>query len=415
MKHFTTLMVAVLLASVLFAQTTETVSTEAGYTNEVYYTLNDGNTVSIASNDWDLGFASDGVGFGSSAIKVNDGTGVELYLFSTDTNDWALVDTVGFDWAGFRLVSSDESWGTGAFANTPPIDDFDLGWGEYSTLTHIVTGDRVFVIKLANESYRKLIIERLQSGVYYFRYANLDGSGLVSTSISKSNYGGKNFGYYSLENGAALDREPETTTWDLLFTKYVTDVGGGQLYGVSGVLANVNVQTAQVDNSADVNTEHYYGLDYSFNIGEIGSDWKEFNMSTFQYDIVADRVYFVQDNVGDIYRIIFTGFGGSANGNFGFTKELVGNVGVKEALANNAIVDIYPNPATDIITVVYTTTDRSGTISLFDMNGRKVLAESTSTSGLQTRPIALNTVTSGIYFLSISSENGRVVKKVVIQ
>ncbi|HIP31124.1 MAG TPA: hypothetical protein EYG86_00025, partial [Crocinitomicaceae bacterium] len=116
----------------------------------------------------------------------------------------------------------------------------------------VITGDRIFIIKLADGTYQKLIIEMLQGGVYTFKYADLDGENEVSASLTKSDYDGKNFGYYSIQNNTVLDREPVSPEWDLLFTKYVVDLGGGFLYGVSGVLANVNVQVAQANGVADV-------------------------------------------------------------------------------------------------------------------------------------------------------------------
>jgi len=43
----------------------------AGYANENYYTLSNQNKVSVARNNWDLAFASDGVGGAGSTIRIN--------------------------------------------------------------------------------------------------------------------------------------------------------------------------------------------------------------------------------------------------------------------------------------------------------------------------------------------------------
>ena len=78
------------------------------------------------------------------------------------------------------------------------------------------------IIKLSNGDYKKLQMIKLSSGVYDFKYANIDGSNEVITNVSKSNYTSKNFGYYSLTNETELDREPDSDSWHILFTKYVS-------------------------------------------------------------------------------------------------------------------------------------------------------------------------------------------------
>ena len=125
----------------------------------------------------------------------------------------------------------------------------DLGWGNYSFITHYVTADSLFVVKLPSGSYKKLWIDRLASGVYYFTYADLDGSNEVSETVTKSDFTNKNFAYYSIDSQTELDREPANDSWDLLFTKYTTmlNYGGAQMpYGVTGVLSNAGVEVNKV-------------------------------------------------------------------------------------------------------------------------------------------------------------------------
>jgi len=412
MKRNLLLIATFITSGYISAQVTETVSMGAGYANENYYTLNGGNEVSIDRSDWDLAFASDGVGFGSSTIRINGAMGTELYKYNNNIGDWATVDTTGFSWSTNQLRNSDESWRTGAFENTTPASSSDLGWGTYSTVTHIVVGDRIFVLKLADATYRKLIIEKLQSGVYTFKYANLDGSNEVTTTVTKSNYSGKNFGYYSIQNNSALDREPVSTTWDLLFTKFQRGSDG---YGVTGVLANVDVKVAKAYPVNDVNTASYTGQNYTFDIGTIGYDWKSFNMSTFQYDIEDSLVYFVEVRNQDVYRIIFTGFGGSSNGNFIFTKELVGNtVGIEDNTITNQILSIYPNPTSTTVNLTFEGSENTQ-IALFDVTGKQVFAKSNSNLGLNQETIDVSNFPKGMYFLTLTSENNKSTQKVIIQ
>lgn len=409
-------MASLFSAGFLSAQITDTVSVGAGYANENYYLLNNGNEQPILRNDWDLAFASDGIGFGSSVIRINGGQGTELYLFGNDTTQWSTLDTTSFNWQTNRLINADTSWSTGAFNNFTPSSGFDLGWGTYSTITHIVSGDRIFILKLANGNYKKIIIDKLQSGVYYFRYADLNGANLVNATVTKSNHVGQNFGYYSIQNQQELSREPVSISWDLLFTKYTTDLGGGMYYGVTGILSNVNVKVAQVNNVPDVNTVSHIGQNYTFNIGTIGYDWKSFNMTTYQYDIEDSLVYFVEDANQDIYKVIFTDFGGSANGNYIFTKELVGTVGLEEEIAQNTILNVYPNPAKDIVNITFNAKRNNTQIAIYDLTGKQVVSEQINVGeGLNRHQISVSNLNKGIYFLKLVSGNHSSTEKLIIR
>ena len=409
MKRNLLLIAAFITGGYAFAQVTDTVSMGAGYGNENYYTLNNGNEVAVVRNDWDLAFASDGVGFGSSSIRINGPMGVELYKYSSSIGDWSTVDTTGFAWGANQLVDSEESWTVGAFENTTPVSAFDLGWGTYSTVTHIVTGDRIFILKLSNGDYKKMIVNSLISGVYSFQYADLNGSNLVNTTITKSNYSGKNFGYYSIQNTASLDREPVSSSWDLLFTKYITDLG--IYYGVTGVVANVGVEVAQVYPVNDVNTESHLGQSYTTNITTIGYDWKQY---TGTYVIEDSLVYFVEVPNADIYRIIFTGFGGSSTGDFIFTKELVGTVGIEEDVEESEILSVYPNPVSDIVNVTFIGSNNTQ-ISIYDVTGKQVFEKNSSNTGLTQEKIDVSNLKKGIYFLMLTTAKNKSTQKIIVQ
>lgn len=84
---FTTLFSVFLIGAISAQQITDTVTTNPSYANEVYYNLQSGNEQSIQRNDWDLAFASDGVGFGSSTIRINGGKELSyFYMEMTQLN-----------------------------------------------------------------------------------------------------------------------------------------------------------------------------------------------------------------------------------------------------------------------------------------------------------------------------------------
>jgi hypothetical protein len=399
-----------------YSQVLETVTMNASYSDENYYTLSNNNKVTAVRSDWDLAFASDGVGGGTSTVRINGGMGTELYKYSNNISDWSTVDTTGISWDTNQLVNSDTSWTAGAFENTTPASGFDLGWGTYNMITHIVEGDKIFILKLANGEYKKLIINSLISGIYSFQYANLDGSSLVNTTIDKSNYAGKNFGYYSIQNTQEIDREPVSNTWDLVFTKYVTDLGGGTYYPVTGVLSNKGITVAQVNNVGDVNNITHLDHNYETKINTIGYDWKSYSFSTSSYVITDSLVYFVELPNEDIYKVIFTDFGGSANGDFIFTKEKVFAVGLGENLVKSEILNVYPNPASEVINVTFVSTEAYSSLAVYDLVGKKLLSKNMNlNSGLSQQELDVSQLSKGTYILMLTSENTRKTQKISIQ
>ncbi len=412
MKRIILLLTAVATLGTAHAQITKTISTGAGYANENYYELSSENEASVVRDNWDLAFASDALGFSSSAIRINGTTGTELYKFNNDIADWANVDTTGFDWASNQLINSDTAWTVGAFDNTTLADDYDLGWGSYSFITHAVVGDRTFIIKLADATYRKLVIEKLLGGIYEFKYADLDGTNEVSTNISKTDFSGKNFAYYSIQNNVEVDREPAASTWDLVFTKYQRNSDG---YPVTGVLANTGVNVVQLDNVNDVDNVPFPSQAFGADISTIGYDWKSFNMNTFQYELEEARVYFVENANQDIYKLVFTGFGGSRSGDYTFTQELVTLTGLDDN-ATLGNLEMYPNPSRGNVNIVYSNQDALPVdIELYDLTGQKVYSETISNSASGLNQYQLDNLNQGIYVVVLrTGDNQTIQKKLVI-
>ena len=418
MKKITTFLFSLAIAGTSFATViNDTVHTNPNYTNDNYYRLSDLNQSTVDRSNWDIAFACDGLGGQAFNLRINGGIGTELYLFSNDTSDWSTLDTTGFNWSQNQLFNMDTSWSVGAFNSLTPQSGFDLGWGTYNMTTHHINGDRIFIVKLADATYRKLIVESLISGVYTFKYAPLTGGNTTTDMITKSNYTGKNFAYYSLQNGMALNREPDSEDWDLLFTKYVTMIAPNTPYAVTGVLANHSVKVAQVNNVADPYTESHIGPTYGHYINIIGSDWKSFNMSTFQFDIEDSLVYFVEDHNTHIYRIVFTGFTGQSAGEYHLDVEKVTGVGVEETIElDNNILNVFPNPAGNNVTVTFNASDNNSFISIIDITGKEVLTRNINQGkGLTQERFNVVDLKQGIYFIRITSGNKTSTEKLIIK
>jgi methionine-rich copper-binding protein CopC len=398
----------------------DTVSIGASYANQVWYSLANDNQGAAPKNNWDLAFDVSGQG---SSIHINSITGTTLWNYpNADTSGWNTLDTTGINtWA--KRWNSDTAWYMGAMGRyASPTNSSDLDWGMYSTITHAVTGDSLYVIKLANGTYKKLRIISLASGSYNFRYADLNGTNLQNASLAKATYTNQNFGYYSIQNNVALSREPLTASWDLLFTQYTAFLSTPPTitpYSVTGILQNKNVRVAEVKPIANANSYTNWNIHtLKTAINEIGYDWKVFTSS---FVIEDSLVYFVKAKNGDIWKVIPTGFGGSANGNFIFSKEKLSAVGINENNGKEmATMAVYPNPSKgNDVTVVLSAGELTQVpaLTVYDMNGKAVKSmQLENTINNQVNVFNLNTesLATGVYMVDIKIGNYSAHQKLII-
>lgn len=396
------------------AQTTvnDTVSVGAGYANQVWYSLENDEQGTQAKDNWDLAFDMESI---TSGIRINSAAGVQLWGYpKSDVSGYASVDTTGLSTWDNRW-NSDTSWTYGAMGRyADPNNGFDLDWGQYDINTHKVLGDSIYIIQLVNGDFKKLVIESLSGGVYSFKYADLDGSNAQTGSVDKANFTNKQFGYFSLVSNQTVSREPDADAWDIVFGQYTGFVPIA--YTVTGGLHARGVHTAKAENIGNVNTYNNYGAHtYSPAINTIGYNWKSFNGSA--YDIADSTVYFVQPENGDFWKLVFTGFGGSSNGNIMFAKTKLVGVSVKGINGKKDIsFATYPNPAMgQDVTVVYNASE-DATITVYDMSGRTVVAGNmTKGNGLQQYIIPAAKLNAGMYIISVQSQNGRATQKLIVK
>ena len=405
--------VAATSSSINFTQGSVTI----GSTNQSYYHFENGEVANINSLDWDLAFDASGYG---SGIRINGASGTELYVYPNgDTSSWSTVDTAGLN--SWSLVhNSDTSWSKGAFnKNIVASDPFDQGWGIYSMITHFITGDSLHVIKLSNGNCKKLQLQQLAGGTYSFKYADIDGSNEVSTTIAKSDFAGKNFGYYSLQTNQSIDREPSADSWHIVLTKYITQFAPGMPYGVTGVLTNAGLETAKVEGiHVDSVNESAYNNDlYNSRINNIGWDWKSFSMATFSYSIQDSLSHFVKDADDNIWKVVMTGYVGSGVGNITFNSEQIGFTGQQE-IENETLFNVYPNPAVGSeVSILYDIDqlDINNRLDIYDMNGRIVKSMKLYNNGFNDKRISLDNFESGIYLISLTNGNEVIKRKLIVQ
>lgn len=412
------LFTALLLAGsqLLNAQATaETVSIGAGYSDETWYSLENGEQGTKTPADWDLTF--DLNGFGTS-IRINSGNGVLLYAYPNgDINDWSTVDTAGLStWT--PSYNSESTWFEGALdQNINPNDPFDVGWGIYDMNTHIISGDSIFIIKLIDDTYRKLRIDQMAGGAFDFTFANLDGTNEVQAQVVKADYTDKLFGYYSIQNEVAVDHEPVTVeNWDLFFGKYTGFIPTP--YNLTGIIAGPNTEVVQIDGVSDVANYNDWGAEtFTYDISTIGADWKEFMFSTMSYEIADDVVYFVKTQAGDVWKLIPTGFGGSSNGDFEFTKEKISALSTDENGLPNAEVVVYPNPATENVSLILNNMNaNSSTVQILNLNGQVLFNENyVGSSNFEVKNIPVSSFDTGVYLVKVKSGEEYFNQKLIIK
>lgn len=394
-KGLLSFVAALSFGSAVFAQTraNDSVIINPGYTNQVFYDLSTSSVASVSNTNWELAFQVSGF---EAAIYVNGKNNTKLYNALKDTTHWASIttaDTAGLIAPWNQCFNSDTSWRKGAFNQGIDLSNpFDLGWGVYDMNTHAVVGDSLYFLQLGNGTVKKLWIHALAGGAYMFSYANLDGTNQVDAMVNKANYTNQIFGYYSIAADSALAREPQKTTWDLAFQQYyaVTPFP----YKVVGVLQNEGV-LAQKVYPVDTATMNYTVANFNHLINTIGFDWKSFDMNTNSWVIADSTVYFIQDRNNTIWKVIFTGFGGSASGKIKFSKEQVlTNIGINTLDKSNCYV--YPTLAASTINVVHA--DNARQISILNQLGQVIKTQNASSI---VNSIDVSELTSGIYFVQV--------------
>lgn len=381
------------------AQIEDSVTMNAAYSMDVFYSLENSTVQSVAGSEWTIAFST---GAQTSSIYINDGRGVELYKTTVNIANFEnTLDTTGIEsWT--QLHNEYNDWDHSAFEDGATGHP-NYGWGSYNAVSHIVNGDKVFVLKSLNNEYYKAMVVKKASGAWHYRYATLNNSFDTTIVYQASDLIMKNFAYLNMDNNTILDREPANNTWDMLFTKYY-DVD--QTYILTGILLNRGVEAIQID-GVPVEDATYVGSTFDTNTKTIGADWKSFNMSTYLYDLVADRSYFVKQKDGDIYKIVLTGFTGSSTGKTFFTKE---KLEVSTAINNIEAINslgLYPNPSRNTANLVIDSKNNTEiSYTIYNMVG-KAMDSNTAilNTGLNALQLNVANYSQGVYLVQVQNGN----------
>jgi len=390
------IVLAVLMSTTVFSQNIETVTMNAGYTDDVYFSLDNGEITRVDRTNWDIAFYANVY---TAGIITNDGNSIVLKTYPNgDISSWDNVDTTGYSsWT--EMYNDETDWENGAF-NRNQTGHPDYGWGTLSMVDFNITGDSLFLIQLPDGVVKKLKIDKKYSSLdkYEFTYANIDGSDEYAVELDLKPFEEDNFYYYSLTNNQAIDREPAGNTWDLLFTKYHAV---GIPMPVTGVFSNVNTGVAKYEHvTPDFVNWNMNDLDSTKNV--IGYNWKSFNMSTFSYTINDSIVYFVQSTEGNIYKIHFTSFEGASTGNIEFTSELISLNDIGDFNIDDEEFVLFPNPTSNNVNINGDFQNKTD-VTIYNITGQRVYYN--TVQNCNTTSIPVSDFNSGIYFVRITRGN----------
>lgn len=287
-------------------------------TYQSFFRLQDTIIVSYFSNaDWDLGFESTPSGYhvilNTSKFMFAGNTG--LTDFSSVTSN--VADTMIFD------------------TSSGNIDSTAIGkWADFSNpLTPIYPKNVYIINRGTSESgtsygFKKIVFEKLENGIYYIHYANLDNSDEHYFQITKNP--SISFVQFSFDDGGNIDtQQPNKDLWDLKFTKYSTilyDNGKPVQYPVRGVLINSGISVAKDTKKQFYSININDVATYSFSTKQdiIGYDWKIYVDGI--YSIIPNLSYIIKDRLDNYYKIRFTGYkNGSLIGYPSFEMEKLNN------------------------------------------------------------------------------------------
>lgn len=425
-KQLLSLGLVAMTAITATAQVTGTVSMGAGYANNKWYSLANGEVGTQPANNWDIALAATAnpsnplTAVGLMNIKAGSlyvATGIPVAEFDT-------LSTFNSSWTVTPLYNSDTTWVDGAF-NQASTGGMDYGYGSYNMGNHSIEANKIFVIKYTNGDYRKLLVTlNTMAGTYTVIHDKLDNSDRDTLTPTISTYSGKNFLYIKLTDKTVLDREPASANWDLLFTQYTDNAIE---YTVTGILQNIGVQVIKATGVTSPQTyTNHAAHTFSTAINGIGYNWKTYDMSNNTYTIDPTLVYFAKDKAGDIWRVVPTGFGGSANGDFIFSKEKMvttptntnSGVGLSENEAAVTKMAVYPNPSngTDVSLILSTEKNANASVYVLDLNGKVVSSENFEiNAGLSQHALNTNSLSAGVYFIRLNVNGATATQKLIIQ
>ena len=290
------------------------------YLNQIYYKLPTKTIFTSDYRSWDLAFETTSGGF---HIWVNGGN--QILVSNTNSDDFDhITDTLGSHWMWDASSGNKDSTAIGEWVNFIPTNP-SVGEGAElikspGRFEKSDVATTVFLVDLgpdtalaSNERFKKIVFETVNNHEYTFKYANIDGSDFHQVTIDKEPEFA--FTYFSIRNGGMMVHpEPIKKDWDILFTRYRTQLfsaGNYMPYVVTGVLINPDGYSVAVDSSiafTDADYDFAKNLTYKTNRDAIGYEWKKYLFNPPTYEVYPQINYFIKDKTGFIWKLHFISF-----------------------------------------------------------------------------------------------------------
>jgi len=174
---------------------------------------------------------------------------------------------------------------------------------------------------------------------------------------------------------------------------------GGDWEDISSSLPDVPVN--------DIEKDIYGNLFIATDIGVLASDDEGENWVIFGADIPS--VVVTDIHIHEQSETLFA----ATYGRSSYKMNISGNILSTSNFISESEIKIYPNPASDFVTIFIGNTQEKYSIILFDQLGKEVKKESLLTPNME-HQIIINKLNNGIYFLRVSRGSTTVTKKLII-
>ncbi len=412
-----------------FGQGHQEISTGNGYNKQSFVKLSENTQKQVPNDAWDLAFTAFGVQ--DAGIFINESSGssmgqnlpqTELYYANTD-DFYASLTALDLNIiSAKKYLNTEKSWSYGAFNELrDTLNPFDYGWGKYVPSSNKVIGDKLYILKLRNGSYKKIKIESLSGTTYILKYANLDNSDEVTKSLNKNTDNkGQKFIFFSFTTNETVDVLP-AGGFDLMYCRYIAiavDPNGTivQQYNVTGILTGPGVKTAIADGVDPVSVSYSdYKDKLSSRTDVIGYDWKTLTGTSWALD--QDRVFFVKTADNHLWKLQIIDFEGSSTGTAVLEKTDLGVSATSDLL--NVKANVYPNPANAEVMVSLDIAPQNNSdlrLEVSDLNGQVLMNTNVKNAeGFQVLQINTNDWNKGVYLLRIYNTNQQSVTRKIVK
>ncbi|MCH2214851.1 MAG: hypothetical protein MK086_06735 [Flavobacteriales bacterium] len=267
-----------------------------GYPNQLYFSLNDNEVVSlIGREEWDIAFKNDAE---TGLVVLNNAQAMSGWKSNYNSLESA-IDSTGYG-LGKKIEVAAELYDDPVLGDLSGVYLIDLGFSEFG---------------LPLGAYWIEFPEINPNG-YEIRYKKYGQTNIVERLITKNV--DTEFVLYSIKNDLIL-QEPPSGDWDLKFTRYISILTGDNFeipYSVTGVILN-SYQTSATEFSSkpfgEIDLSDAQSIDLSSAPDVIGFDWKNFELTdgtSGTYTVETDRSYIIKNSLGLYYKLRFLGFYG---------------------------------------------------------------------------------------------------------